>query len=260
MKISFEWLLLLILSTVVAIGIGAAFYRLCQHYRFPYLLSYFLFAAVWNVFGIYGLIYVILVPQVVPPGIYVFVYLLNYFLIVPMILALVYFFWGFVVRLVEKSIHRAFKLGFGILVFLFCAFFVISVFHILARPGAPSLDSLYLSIPILRIFKDLFIYGALVYLFLNLKRLDSPVKRKHFKVLGIVLVLGHTLAEICLMGFLPVSHPFINTVITTAILILKHRQDRMVAIYSPSKPRIRSIPFLIPLCARFFISRGILFS
>ena len=35
------------------------------------------------------------------------------------------------------------------------------------------------------------------------------------------------------------------------------RQARMVAIYSPSKPRIGSIPFLIPICARFVTGQAI---
>jgi DNA-binding CsgD family transcriptional regulator len=217
MKISIGLIVLLILNIAAAAALVVAAYRLYRRCRLPYLLSYLLFLMAWCVFGVLGLVYSVLLPQVVPPGIYGSITMLNYFLIIPIVFVMLYFFTDFVVRLMEKSLSRVFKWGFAVLFFIFLALLVLRVSHILSQPGLHSLSSLYAPIPILRIIKWIFVYGSLFYLSRNLKYLDSPVKGKYFTGVAITFAVGFTLSEICMMGLLPVHDLFLDTLITNVV-------------------------------------------
>ncbi|NIM10785.1 MAG: hypothetical protein GTO45_02260 [Candidatus Aminicenantes bacterium] len=217
MKVPGEFIVLLTLSIAVAAVMVVAAYRLYHRYRFPYLLSYLLLIITWFAFGILGMVYSVLAPQVVPSGAYDSISLLNFFHLIPLVFLMLYFFTGFVVGLVEKSLPRVFKLGFGIFVFIFFTLLAFKVSHILSQPGLHSLSSFYLPFPIIRIIKGLFIYGSLVYLFFNLKNLDSTFKGKTLKIIGITFAVGYTFSEICMIGLLPIYDLFVATLITTIV-------------------------------------------
>lgn len=217
MKVSIGLIVLLILNIVAAAALIVAAYRLYRRCRFPYLFSYLVFLMAWCVFGILGLVYSVLVPQVVPPGIYGSIIMLNYFLIIPIVFVMLYFFTDFVVRLMEKSLSRVFKWGFAVLFFIFLALLVLRVSQILSQPGPHSLSSISPPIPLLQIIKWIFVYGSLFYLYRNLKHLDSPVKRKYFTGVAITFAVGFTLSEICMMGLLPVYDLFLDTLITNVV-------------------------------------------
>ncbi|MGD2090170.1 MAG: helix-turn-helix transcriptional regulator [Candidatus Aminicenantes bacterium] len=241
MKVSIGLIVLLILNIGTGAALVVAAYRLYRRCRFPYLFSYLVLVTAWCVFGILGLVYSVLVPQVVPPGIYSSIIMLNYFLIIPMVFVMLYFFTDFVVRLMEKSLSRVFKWGFAILFFIFLALLALRVSHILSQPGPHSLSSLYPPIPILRIIKWIFVYGSLFYLFLNLKYLESPVKRKYFSGVAITFAVGFTLSEICMMGLLPVYDLFLDTLITNVVfygtpLIVLFILKRFLTRYYASRP------------------------
>lgn len=241
MKVSIGLIVLLILNIATGAALIVAAYRLYRRCRFPYLFSYLVFLTAWCVFGILGLLYSVLVPQVVPPGIYVSITMLNYFLIVPILFVMLYFFTEFVVRLMEKSLSHVFKWGFAILFFIFLALLVLRASHILSQPGPHSLLSLYLPIPLLRIIKWIFVYGSLFYLSWNLKYLDSPVKRKYFTGFAITFAVGFTLSEICMMGLLPVYDVFLDTLITNVVfystpLIVFFILERFLTGYYASRP------------------------
>jgi DNA-binding CsgD family transcriptional regulator len=217
MKVSIGLIILLILNIAAAAALVIAAFRLFRRCRLHFLLSYLVFLMAWCVFGVLGLVYSVLAPQVVPPGIYGSITMLNYFLILPILFVMLYFFTDFVVRLMEKSLSRVFKWGFAILFFIFFALFVLRVSHILSQPGPHSLSSLYLPIPLFRIIKWIFVYGSLFYLSWNLKYLDSPMKRKYFTGFAITFAVGFTMSEFCMMGFLPVYDLFLDTLITNVV-------------------------------------------
>jgi DNA-binding CsgD family transcriptional regulator len=241
MKISIGLIVLLILNIAAAAALIAAAYRLYRRCRFPYLFSYLVFLMAWCVFGILGLFYSVLLPQVVPPSIYGSITLLNYFLIVPILFVMLYFFTDFVVRLMEKSLSRVFRWGSAVLFFIFLALLVLRVSHILSQPGPHWLSSLYPPIPFFRIIKWIFIYGSLFYLSRDLKYLDSPVKRKYFTGVAITFAVGFTLSEICMMGLLPVHDLFLETLITIVVfygtpLIVFFILERFINQYYASRP------------------------
>ena len=241
MKISIGLIVLLILNIAAAAALIVAAYRLYRRGRFPYLFSYLVFLTAWCVFGILGLVYSVLLPQVVPPGIYGSITLLNYFLIVPILFIMLYFFTDFVAQLMEKSLSRVFKWGFAVLFFIFIALVVLKVSHILSQPGPHSLSSLSPPIPILRIIKWIFVYGSLFYLARNLKHLDSPVKRKYFTGVAITFAVGFTLSEICMMDLLPIYNLFFDTLITNVVfygtpLIVLFILERYINQYYASRP------------------------
>ena len=241
MKISIGLIVLLILNIGTGAALVTAAYRLYRRCRFPYLFSYLVFLMTWCVFGILGLVYSVMVPQVVPPGIFSSITLLNYFLIIPLVFIMLYFFTDFVVRLIEKSLSRVFKWGFSVLFFIFLALLVLRVSHILSQPGPHSLSSISPPIPLLRIVKWIFIYGSLFYLSRNLKHLDSPVKRKYFTGVAITFAVGFTLSEICMMGLLPVYDLFLDTLITNVVfygtpLIVFFILERFLNRYYTSRP------------------------
>jgi DNA-binding CsgD family transcriptional regulator len=144
--------------------------------------------------------------------------MLNFFIIVPLVFVMVYFFTDFIIGLVEKTLAPWFKRGFALIVFVFLFLMGLRVFFILSQPGPHSLEALYLPFPLLRIIKGLFIYGALLYLFLNLKHFPGSFQRTFFNGIGITFAVGYTLSEICMMGLLPVGNIFLEALLTDVVM------------------------------------------
>lgn len=205
MKIPPALIVLFILPLIVTAVMEAAAYRLYRKYRSRYLLSYFLLLTAWNTFGIFGYIPSVLAPFLLPVSAGPTIPLLFGFLILPVLLVKLYFFMDFIVQLLEKKISRIFKVGFGLFVFAVLCVLLLRLAGVSFPPGIHAFFSRY---PIPRIIKGVFIYGPLVYLFVKLKSLPDPVKRRHFTGIGIVFAVGYTLGEIGMMGYFPVNSLF----------------------------------------------------
>jgi DNA-binding CsgD family transcriptional regulator len=202
MKIQPALIVLFILSLIVTAVMETAAYRLYREYHSRFLLSYFLLLTAWNTFGIFGYILSVLAPFLLPADAGSTISLLFGFLILPVLFVKLYFFTDFIVRLLEKEVHRFFKVGFGLFVFVVLGILLLGISGVLPQPGAPSS---FFRFPILRIIKGVFIYGSLVYLFVKIKSLSSTVKRRHFTGIGVVFAVGYTLSEVGMMGYSPVN-------------------------------------------------------
>ncbi len=205
MKIQPALIVLFLLPMIVTAVMEVAAYRLYRQYRSRYLLSYFLLLTAWNTFGVFGYILSVLAPFLLPASAGPTISLLYGFLILPALLVMLYFFTDFTVRLVEKELSRFFKVAFGLFVFAILGILLLGLAGVLSQPGAPSFFSRY---PIPRIMKGIFIYGSLVYLFVKIRSLSSPVKRGYFRGIGIAFAVGYTLSEVGMMGYFPVKALF----------------------------------------------------
>lgn len=238
MRIQPALIVLFILPIIVTAVMEVAAYRLYRQYRSRYLLSYFLLLTAWNTFGIFGYILSVLAPYLLPASVGSTISLLYGFLILPVLLVMLYFFTDFIVRLLEKEVHRLFKVGFGLFGFVILGVLLLGLAGVLSQPGIRSFFSRYL---ILRIMKGVFIYGSLVYLFVKIKSLSSHLKRRHFTGMGIVFAVGYTLSEVGMMGYFPVKNllwgnlydivTFFGTPVVV-FLILK----RYLSMYYASRP------------------------
>jgi hypothetical protein len=112
MKIQPALIVLFILSLIVTAVMETAAYRLYREYHSRFLLSYFLLLTAWNTFGIFGYILSVLAPFLLPADAGSTISLLFGFLILPVLFVKLYFFTDFIVRLLEKEVHRFFKVGF----------------------------------------------------------------------------------------------------------------------------------------------------
>ena len=238
MKIQPGLIVLFILPMIVTAVMEAATYRLYQEYHSRFLLSYFLLLTGWNTFGIFGYILSVLAPFLLPASAGSTISLLYGFLILPSLFVMLYFFTDFIVRLLEKEVHRFFKVGFGLFVFVVLGVLLLGITGVLSQPGASLFFFRY---PILRIIKGVFIYGSLVYLFVKIKSLPSTVKQRHFAGIGVVFAMGYTLSEVGMMGYFPVKDLLWSNVYVTVIFfgtpvsvyfILK----RYLSLYYVSRP------------------------
>ncbi|MCP4151815.1 MAG: helix-turn-helix transcriptional regulator [bacterium] len=197
MRIPVGQIAMFIFLAAVAVVMTAATYRLYQRRRSPYLLSFMFYLGAWYISGLLSMIYIVIFPQVLPPGVVDTAMLINTLLFIPLHGLIAYFFLDFIARIFGKTLPGSFKIGFSLFFFIFFIYLLVKNISLLIRPMENT--SLYL-FPFTLIVMAVSILSGLVYLFLRLPTLAGALERRYFFIFGVISTVGFILSGVAMFS------------------------------------------------------------
>ena len=212
-QFNLAWMLVLFIA-IAALAVLAA-YRLWQKYRFLFLSSYLFYLLSWNLYGVLGVLTMVVVPHVIPRPAVPAVFLVNSMLFIPLHGFVSYFFLDFVFRLMRKSLPRLFKAGFLALFFLYFMFILIRDLVIFSPLQAhrPVVIFAY-SLAIMAVC----LFGALIYLQWQLRHGKKSAAHGHLQAFELVTALGFFFSFLFMMNIMPRIGFFAESLMTAAVV------------------------------------------
>jgi len=201
------WLLVLSMASAALSVWGA--YRLWQKYRFLFLGSYLFYLLAWNLYGMLGVLTMVVAPLAVPGPAASAVLLVNHILFIPLHGIVSYFFLNLVFGLAGKALPRWFKAGFLALFSLYFTFVLIR--------------DLVVSSPLVIRAYSLAVMGAclvaaLIFLHWQLRQGKKSSARRHLLAFELISALGFTLSFLFMMNIMPGIGLFAQSLVTTAVV------------------------------------------
>jgi len=212
-QFSLAWLLVLSIA-IAALSVWAA-YRLWQKYRFLFLSSYLFYLLAWNLYGMLGVLTMVVAPLAVPRPAVSAVFLVNHILFIPLHGIVSYFFLNFAFGLARKALPRWFKVGFLALFSLYFTFVLIRDLVVSSplQASRPLVIHAY-SLAVMGVC----LVAALIFLHWQLRHGKKSSARRHLLAFKLISALGFTLSFLFMMNIMPGIGFFAQSLITVAVI------------------------------------------